>query len=124
MRYKCVGSPQCMKTFEHGHALRAHIGACVEAQKILKSRGQTEKLEHEVGVEYAGIQGLHTNTYYPIACDTDQTNKYQFKDRFRFNGVSSKPETFNNQDMLRPQRMKTMFNLQRSSQVQQALNFD
>jgi hypothetical protein len=54
MRYKCVGSPQCMKTFEYGHALRAHIGACSEAQKILKSKNQIEKLEYEIGVEYAG----------------------------------------------------------------------
>ena len=123
MRYKCVANPQCLKTFEQGHALRAHIAACVEAQKILKLKQKIEKLEQNIGQEYSGMHGLHANTFYPTTHDTDQSNKYQFKDRFRFNGMSDKPESFNNQLIMRPQRAKTELNLRRSTQVQSALQY-
>ncbi len=124
MRYKCIGNPQCLKTFEHGHALRAHIGACIEAQRILKLKDKIEKLEQNIGVDYSGIHGLHTNTYYPTSHDTDQTNKFQFKDRFKFSGSTSKTDLYNNQEQLRPQRMKTVLNLHKSNQVQQVLTFE
>lgn len=121
MRYKCVANPQCLKTFEYGHALRAHIATCHEAQKILKEKAKVEKLEHDISVEYTGIHGLHANTFYPTNHDTDKTNKYQFKDRFKFLGSGN--ENHNNQEVLRPKRSKTVFNLHKSQQVASAMSY-
>lgn len=84
MRYKCIGSPHCLKTFEYGHALRAHTAACDKAQKILKSRANVEKMEYEIAVAYPGITGLHRNPYYPTAHHVDQTMKFEFADRTKF----------------------------------------
>ena len=55
MRYPCVGQPHCMKTFEYGHALRAHVASCIEAQKKLKEKSKVENLEQEIATEYNGI---------------------------------------------------------------------
>ena len=84
MRYKCIGSPHCLKTFEYGHALRAHTAACDKAQTILKSRASVEKMEYEISVAYHGITGLHRNPYYPTAHHVDQSMKFEFADRTKF----------------------------------------
>ncbi len=84
MRYKCVGNPTCLKTFEYGHALRAHVAACEVAQKILKAKSEVERLEHEINVEYPGINGLHRNPHFPGSYNLDQTLRFNFKDRFKF----------------------------------------
>lgn len=84
MRYKCIGSPDCMKSFEYGHALRAHIAACDKAQKILKSQSDTEKLEQNINLEYPGIFGLHRNPHYPTSHHIDQTLRFEFSDKNRF----------------------------------------
>jgi hypothetical protein len=55
MRYPCIGQPHCMKTFEYGHALRAHVASCLEAQKKLKEKSKVENLEQEIATEYNGI---------------------------------------------------------------------
>ena len=123
MRYKCVGSPYCLKTFEFGHALRAHVGSCVEAQKKLKAQASVEKLEHEINVDYSGIHGFHTNPYFPTRHKMDHTEKFQFKDRFRFNGNSNKPEDFNNQSSLRPMLKPAETSLMNSVQVKNLLNY-
>jgi hypothetical protein len=124
MRYKCVANPMCLKTFEYGHALRAHIATCHEAQKILRKQAQIDKLEHEISVEYPGIHGLHTNTFYPINHNTDKSNKYQFKDRFLFNASSNPSETKSKSNQqIRPIRAKTVHNLHQSAQVYSALSY-
>jgi hypothetical protein len=51
------------------------------------------------------------------------SEKYQFTDRFRFNGVSNKPENFNNKRILRPIRAVIQSDVHKSSQVQQALSY-
>lgn len=123
MRYPCIGSPHCMKTFEYGHALRAHVASCVEAQKKLKSKSKVDNLENEIANEYNGIVGLHCNKYFPIFHHLDVCEKYQFKDRFRFNGKSNKPESFNNKDVLRPIRMAITNTQRNSAQMHQALSY-
>ncbi len=122
MRYKCVSHPKCLKIFDNGTSLRAHLTTCSEAQKILKQQEKLEKFEQHIGVEYPGIHGLHANTFFPTTHDTDRSNKYQFKDRFRFNGKTSIPDSFNNQSVMRPQRAKTQINLHKSHQVKSALS--
>jgi hypothetical protein len=78
MKYKCVGSPECLKTFEYGHALRAHVASCQRAQSILQKQARTAKIEHDVAVDYFGIYGLHRNPYYPTSHHIDQTMKFVF----------------------------------------------
>ncbi|RNA17131.1 hypothetical protein BpHYR1_034557 [Brachionus plicatilis] len=89
MRYKCIGSPDCMKSFEYGHALRAHIAACDKAQKILKSQAEIEKVEKNINLEYPGIYGLHRNPHYPTSHHLDQTLRYDFADKNRFSPKES-----------------------------------
>ena len=91
MRYMCVGSPHCMKTFEYGHALRAHVGACQHAQKVLRERATTEKLEHDISVNYPGVHGLHRNPYYPTHHHLDKTVRFQFADRYKFGSSKNLP---------------------------------
>lgn len=86
MRYKCVGYPHCLKTFEYGHALRAHIAACETAQKVLKAKSAVERLENDISLEYPGIHGLHLNQHYPISHGLDRTSKAHFVDRFGLTG--------------------------------------
>ncbi|CAF0933500.1 unnamed protein product [Brachionus calyciflorus] len=89
MRYKCIGSPHCMKTFEYGHALRAHISACDKAQKILKSKAEIDRLEQNISLDYPGIYGLHRNPHYPTAHHVDETLKFEFVDKNKFTSNSS-----------------------------------
>jgi len=111
-----------LKTFEYGHALRAHVSTCHEAQKIILKQTKIEQLEHEISVEYPGIHGLHTNTFYPTNHDTDKSNKYQFKDRFRFSNDLKDSKNKNNQ-IIRPIRAKTVHNLHESKQIYTALSY-
>lgn len=122
MRYKCIGHPKCLKIFENGPSLKAHLTTCNEAQKLIKAQEKLEKLEQHISVEYPGIHGLHANTFFPTTHDTDHSNKYQFKDRFRFNGKTSLPDSYNNQTSVRHHRAKTQINLQKSHQVASALS--
>jgi hypothetical protein len=90
MRYKCIGSPDCMKTFEFGHALRAHIASCESAQRLLKKEADIKKLEYHVGIDYSGIFGIKGNKYYPTFTSLDTTLRFNFIDRFRFTPLESK----------------------------------
>jgi hypothetical protein len=103
MRYKCVGNPICLKTFEYGHALRAHIAACETAQKILKSKSDIERLEHEINVEYPGINGLHRNQHYPTSYSLDQTLKLNFRDEYKFGNKNLPLQT--SSEPIKPKRM-------------------
>lgn len=73
-----------MKSFEYGHALRAHIAACDKAQKILKSQADIDKLEQSIRIEYTGIYGLHRNPHFPTSHHLDQTLRFEFTDKNRF----------------------------------------
>lgn len=84
MRYKCLASPDCMKTFEYGHALRAHIASCESAKKIMKKQDDINRLEYHIGIETPAINGIKMNKYFPSYYALDQTLKYDFKDRFSF----------------------------------------
>lgn len=118
MRYKCIGNPHCLKTFEHGPSLRAHIASCETAQKMLKSKSAVEKLEHDVGVNYSGIYGLHANPHYPIAHNLDKTIRFHFTDKHKFNSLK-KPED-NVPKRLRKSVESTVHS---SSQVKNLLNY-
>lgn len=128
MRYKCIGSPDCMKTFEFGHALRAHIASCEAAQKIIKRNDDIKKLEYHVGIEYTGIYGTKVNTFFPAFSSLDQTRRFNFVDRFRFTPLESKycptiiesssaKSTRLTRSLLKPVSSSIM----NSTQVQQAL---
>ena len=89
MRYKCIASPDCMKTFEYGHALRAHVASCDWAKKILKQRADIERIEFSIGIDSPSINGIKGNKYFPCFYSLDRTLKYNFKDRFRFGPLES-----------------------------------
>ena len=105
MRYKCVGNPICLKTFEYGHALRAHIASCETAQKILKSKADIERLEHEINVEYPGINGLHRNQHYPTSYHLDQTMKFNFKDEYKFGHKNPPIQSSSSTESSKPRRI-------------------
>jgi hypothetical protein len=90
MRYKCIGNPDCMKTFEFGHTLRAHIASCESAQKILKTESDIKKLEYHIGIDYSGIFGIKGNKFFPNHTSLDTTMKFNFLDRFKFSPLESK----------------------------------
>ena len=123
MRYKCSASPYCLKTFEYGHALRAHVASCIEAQKRLKSEANVQKLENDIAYDNSVIQGFHTNPYFPTHHNSEKTEKFQFKDKYRFNGMSEKPEDFNNQDVIRPLRKSVPTSVMHENQVKSLLNY-
>ena len=79
-----------MKTFEYGHALRAHINACDHAQKILKKNEDIKNLEYHIGIDYHGIFGMKGNKFYPTFASLDRSLKFNFKDRFHFSPLESK----------------------------------
>ena len=118
MKYKCIGNPHCLKTFESGTPLRAHIAACEVAQKILRAQAEVEKLEHEINVEYPGIYGLHRNTYYPTAHHLDKTNRYNFTDKHKFGAKTS--ENLNPTGRMR-KTVDAKLDLMSSSQVKSLL---
>jgi hypothetical protein len=68
-------------------------------------------------------QGLHCNPYFPIFNGVDKSEKYQFKDHFRFNGSSNRSDSFNNKDRIRTVRKAIKSDIHGSSQVHQALNY-
>ena len=103
MRYKCVGSPDCMKTFEFGHALRAHIASCESAQKILRHKADIQKLEYEIAIDHPALHGIKGNKYYPTFASLDQSLKFNFADRFRFTPLEAKYYTPGSDKMV-PQR--------------------
>lgn len=97
MRYKCIANPHCLKTFEYGHALRAHLASCDLAQKQLRSRADVEKLENDISLEYAGIYGLHRNPYYPTSHHLDKTSKLFYADKHRFTSNPTLAATYKKQ---------------------------
>jgi hypothetical protein len=118
MKYKCIGNPQCLKIFDSGERLRAHIASCDVAQKILRAQAEVEKLEHDINVEYPGIYGLHRNTFYPTAHHLDQTNRYNFVDKYKFG--SKNPRTDNTTGRMR-KMVDSKHDLMNSSQVKSSL---
>lgn len=118
MKYKCIGNPHCLKIFDSGVPLRAHIASCDAAQKILRAQAEVEKLENEINVEYPGIYGLHRNTFFPTAHHIDLTNKYNFSDRYKFG--SKNPQTNNPNGRIR-KAVDSKFNQMNSSQVKNVL---
>jgi hypothetical protein len=123
MKYKCLGSPLCLKTFDSGHTLKAHLSSCDKAQNFLKNQNDKEKLEHNIAVEYAGIYGLHRNTYFPSAHHIDQTNKFHFKDKANFiYSYTSSSSNLNSNEIkssqsIRPIRKLIKTNLMDSTQT-------
>jgi hypothetical protein len=83
MKYKCIGNPKCLKSFEFGPALRAHIASCEIAQRVLRNKEEINKLEHQISYDYPGIYGLHMNPYYPTHHHLDKTLRFNFVDRFK-----------------------------------------
>lgn len=119
MKYKCVASPHCMKTFEYGHALRAHIASCESAQKILQAKADVEKLENEIALDYPGIFGLHRNPYYPTAHGLDKSSKFFFTDKYRFTPNDGKLTA-----CYKRQKKGIASNIFESVQVKKALTYD
>jgi hypothetical protein len=119
MRYKCIANPHCLKTFDYGHALRAHLASCEHAQKMLRSRAEVERMEAELALEYPGMYGLHRNTYYPTAHGLDKTSKFYFTDKYKFTP---------NQDKLKAaytrQKKGITSNLFDSTQVKSSLTYN
>ena len=127
MRYKCIGSPDCMKTFEFGHALRAHIASCEAAQKLLKKQTDIKKLEYHVGIDYAGIFGIKGNKYFPTFTSLDTTMRFNFIDRFRFTPSETKyAPTSSSSSATSTRRMLkgSDSNLMGSAQMRQLLHYE
>lgn len=126
MRYPCLANPNCLKTFDNGHALRAHVAGCEKAQEKLKAKADTEKLEHDIALSYSGIYGLHRNTYYPTAHHLDNTQKFQFKDRNNFIysfDSSANPVKSVDPSLIRSTRKPVPSNLMNSTQIKQVLSY-
>ena len=117
MKLKCIGNPHCMKTFEYGHALRAHLAACDEAQKILQAQSNVEKLENDIKLNYPGIKGLHRNPHYPIAHHIDETLKFKFADAHKFNYV-------NDGAVKRMRKANAESHMYDSTQIKRAMTLD
>ncbi len=85
MKWKCIGNPECLKSFEYGHALKAHVAACETAQKILKHEAAIKKLEFSIGIDYPGITGIKGNRHFPTFTSLDQRLKIDnCSDRFKY----------------------------------------
>lgn len=119
MKYKCIANPHCLKTFDFGHALRAHIASCENAQRILQSKADIDKLETQIALDYPGIYGLHRNTYFPTAHGLDETKKFYFTDKYRFTPNDGKLKA-----EYKPHKKSVRSNIFESTQVKSALTFD
>jgi len=126
MKYKCIGNPKCLKSFEFGPALKAHIASCEIAQRVLRNKEEINQLEHQIGFDYPGIYGLHMNPYYPTHHHLDKTLKLNFADRFKdLQSPSDHTASSSDQPLkLGPMRLRkptTNSNMHGSSQVKSLL---
>lgn len=93
MRYSCVGSPLCLKTFENGHVLRAHELSCEHA--INKLNKQNQRKEHARVIQYDyRINGMKGNKHYPMCAGLDNTQKFLVRDRYQLGGNNNPQESY------------------------------
>ena len=80
MRYPCLGSPCCLRTFDNGYVLRAHQISCPYAQKKEKKSHQRD--EHARHIQFnTKIHGIKVYPFYPTSTGLDQRMKLPVRDR-------------------------------------------
>jgi len=85
MRYPCIGSPACLKTFENGYVLRAHQLSCEHA--LIKLNYNIRRQENIRNIQYNYvIKGIKGNKPYPTYTGLDQTQKFLIRDRYQLGG--------------------------------------
>jgi hypothetical protein len=93
MRYPCLGSPVCLKTFENGHVLRAHQLSCEHA--INKLNKQNQRQEHARTIQYDYyINGMKGNKRYPMCAGLDKTQKFLIRDRHQLGGNNNPQQSY------------------------------
>lgn len=90
MRYPCVGSPFCLRSFENGHVLRAHQLSCQHAQTKLNKAQQRDEHARSIQYDY-NIRGIKANQFYPTFTGLDNQQKLQIRDRFKVGTTSMGP---------------------------------
>ena len=82
MRYPCVGSPSCLRTFENGYVQRAHHLSCHFAQTKLTKDRQREENANRIQYNY-NLRGVKPNKFHPTTfTGLDNTQKLQMRDRY------------------------------------------
>lgn len=85
MRYKCLGFPICLKTFENGHVLRAHQLTCEQA--LPKVSADLERREHARAIKFDyPIKGRKGEKRYITYAGLDNTQKFLVRDRHQLGG--------------------------------------
>lgn len=80
MRYPCLGSPCCLRTFANGYVLRAHQISCPDAQK--KEKKSQQRDEHARHIQFnTKIHGIKLNPFCPTSTGLDQRMKLAVRDR-------------------------------------------
>lgn len=82
MRYPCIGSPFCLRSFENGHVLRAHQLSCQHAQTKLTKTKEREEHARSIKFDYNN-RGIKGNQFYPTFAGLDNQQKFQVRDRFQ-----------------------------------------
>lgn len=91
MRYPCVGSPLCSRSFENGYVQRAHHLSCQHAQTKLIKDHQREEYEKRIQYSY-NLRGIKPNKFHPTSfTGLDNTQKLQFRDRFQTSNNQTSP---------------------------------
>lgn len=86
MRYPCIGFPSCLKTFDNGYVLRSHHLSCEHAQREIIKKNSRQEHARSIQYDY-DITGIKVNKLYPTFAGLDQTQKLQFRDRFKLGGA-------------------------------------
>ncbi|UJR16413.1 hypothetical protein I4U23_003315 [Adineta vaga] len=85
MRYKCVGFPICIRSFENGHVLRAHQLSCEHASMKLNANIQRE--QHAQSIKYGyPMNGRKGEKRYITYAGLDNTQKFLIRDRYQLGG--------------------------------------
>ncbi|CAF0973316.1 unnamed protein product [Didymodactylos carnosus] len=82
MRHPCIGFPLCLKTFDNGYVLRAHLVGCERAQKKIQKEMAVREVEYSIKFDY-NLSGIKTNKYYPGNATLDHSNKFLIKDKYQ-----------------------------------------
>ncbi len=115
MRYSCIGSPSCLKTFENGYVLRNHQLSCEYAQREINKKNSRQEHARTVRYDY-NINGIKVNQFYPTSSGLDCTEKLHFRN-FSQVGAITKLEPYRcirlppNPSIVTPQTKSTAMDL-------------
>ncbi|CAF0721668.1 unnamed protein product [Didymodactylos carnosus] len=96
MRYPCISFPLCLKTFDNGYVLRAHLLGCEHAQEKLQKEADVQLVEYSIKYNY-DVTGIKTNKYYPTYATLDHSNKFYIKDKYQLSPVTDSQITHKTQ---------------------------